>query len=205
MECIVGIRFDDFVMIAADANQLMGGLLIAKDDQHKFFNLTSKMVMATIGEAGDMVQFAEYIQKNIHLYKIRNGYEMSPAAAANFTRYNLTKSLRSRSPYAVNMMMGGYDDMEGTSLYHMDYLGAMIKCDYAAFGYGGMLTLSIMDRYKSTTHTREDAYQLMEKCITEIHNRLVINIPNFKVVIIGKNGVEDVSTISAKGLASKNP
>lgn len=49
------------------------------------------------------------------------------------------------------MMMGGFDDMEGTSLYHMDYLGAMVKCDYAAFGYGGMLTLSIMDRYKATS------------------------------------------------------
>lgn len=45
----------------------------------------------------------------------------------------------------------------------------------------------------------------MEKCIREIHNRLVINIPNFKVVIIGNNGVEEVTTISAKGLATKNP
>lgn len=52
--------------------------------------------MAATGEAGDMVQFAEYIQKNIHLYKIRNGYEMSPSAAASFTSYNLKKSLRSR-------------------------------------------------------------------------------------------------------------
>lgn len=65
-------------------------------DEQKFFNLTSKMVMAATGEAGDMVQFAEYIQKNIHLYKIRNGYEMSPSAAASFTSYNLKKSLRSR-------------------------------------------------------------------------------------------------------------
>lgn len=31
MECIVGIRFEDFVMLAVDANRLMGGLLIAKD------------------------------------------------------------------------------------------------------------------------------------------------------------------------------
>lgn len=48
-------------------------------------------------------------------------------------------------------MLGGFDEIDGTSLYHMDYLGAIIKCDFAAFGYGGMLTLSIMDRYHSTS------------------------------------------------------
>lgn len=26
-----------------------------------------------VGEAGDTVQFAEYIQKNVQLYKMRNG------------------------------------------------------------------------------------------------------------------------------------
>lgn len=60
------------------------------------YPLTSRMVMAAVGEAGDTTQFAEYIAKNIHLYKIRNGYEMSSAAAAHFTRNNLVKSLRSR-------------------------------------------------------------------------------------------------------------
>lgn len=45
----------------------------------------------------------------------------------------------------------------------------------------------------------------MQKCIDEIHNRLVINIPKFNVIIIGKNGVEEESTISAKGLAVKTP
>jgi len=52
--------------------------------------------MAVTGESGDTTQFAEYIEKNIQLYKMRNGYELSPPAAANFTRRNLADSLRSR-------------------------------------------------------------------------------------------------------------
>lgn len=52
--------------------------------------------MAVCGESGDTVQFAEYIAKNIQLYKMRNGYELSPKEAANFTRRNLAEALRSK-------------------------------------------------------------------------------------------------------------
>jgi 20S proteasome subunit beta 4 len=52
--------------------------------------------MSVVGEAGDTNQFAEFVAKNIQLYKMQNGYEMSPKAAANFTRRNLADYLRSR-------------------------------------------------------------------------------------------------------------
>lgn len=51
--------------------------------------------MGVIGDTGDTTQFAEYIAKNIQLYKMRNGYELGPTAAANFTRRNLAEYLRS--------------------------------------------------------------------------------------------------------------
>lgn len=52
--------------------------------------------MAVSGESGDTTQFAEYISKNIQLYKMRNTYELSPREAAAFTRRNLADALRSR-------------------------------------------------------------------------------------------------------------
>ena len=52
--------------------------------------------MTAVGESGDTNQFAEFITKNIQLYKMQNGYELSPAGAANFTRRNLADYLRSR-------------------------------------------------------------------------------------------------------------
>ena len=36
-------------------------------------SLPSRLVMAVSGESGDTNQFAEYIAKNIALYKMRNG------------------------------------------------------------------------------------------------------------------------------------
>jgi len=42
-------------------------------DQDKTFQLSDRLLMAISGEGGDTVQFAEYIAKNIQLYRMRNG------------------------------------------------------------------------------------------------------------------------------------
>lgn len=63
-------------------------------DYDKLHPLSNKLVMAVSGESGDTTQFAEYIAKNIQLYKMRNGYELSAKEAAAFTRRNLADALR---------------------------------------------------------------------------------------------------------------
>ena len=57
--------------------------------------LGKHVAMSVVGEAGDCAQFAEYIEKNIQLYRIRNGYELSPNEMVNFTRKLLAEALRS--------------------------------------------------------------------------------------------------------------
>ena len=42
--------------------------------------------MSVCGDSGDMVNYAEYIQKNLKLYEMIHGYKLTPHAAANFSR-----------------------------------------------------------------------------------------------------------------------
>lgn len=173
--------------------------------------------MAVSGESGDTTQFAEYIAKNIQLYKMRNTYELSPKEASSFTRRILADTLRSRvstyhynhsapvtfwiqTPYMVNLLLAGYDEKEGPQLYYMDYLASVAKVDYAAHGYGGYFSLSIMDRNYLKNMTQEQGYDLLKKCVQEVHRRLIINLPNFKVQVIDKNGIRDLPDISFKSL-----
>lgn len=65
-------------------------------EENKLYKLSNKLVMSIAGEPGDTTQFAEYIAKNIQLYKMRNTYELSSKEAAHFTRRNLAEALRSR-------------------------------------------------------------------------------------------------------------
>ncbi|XP_065339391.1 proteasome subunit beta type-2-like [Cloeon dipterum] len=200
MECLIGIAFKDYVLIAADMTNAHS-ILVMKNDESKLFKLSSQVVMAVSGESGDTTQFAEYIAKNMQLYKMRNSYELSPQSIATYTRKNLADSLRSRSPYMVNLLIGGYDKDEGAQLYFMDYLASMVKVPFAAHGYGGYFSLSIMDRLYRPDLPKEEGYKVMVECVKECHRRLIVNLPNFKVQMIDANGITDLPIISAKQLA----
>uniref|UniRef100_A0A8C4WZN5 Proteasome subunit beta n=1 Tax=Eptatretus burgeri TaxID=7764 RepID=A0A8C4WZN5_EPTBU len=146
MDFVIGIQGEDFVAVAGDT-VASSNVLILKHDHNKMFKLSKKILLLCVGETGDTVQFAEYIQKNVQLYNMRNGYEMSPTAAANFTRRNLADYLRSRTPYHVNLLLAGCDDIDGPSLFYMDYLASMARVPFAAHGYASHLTITLLDRF----------------------------------------------------------
>lgn len=78
---------------------------------------------------------------------MRNGYELSPKAAAYFTRKNLADYLRTRYAYQVWLLVAGFDKKEGSQLTFIDYLSNTLSVNHAAHGYGGMFCGSIFDKY----------------------------------------------------------
>jgi len=200
MECLLGVRFNDFVLVAADTVDARS-IVVMKHDVDKFHQMSDKLLMAVTGEAGDTTQFAEFIQKNMQLYKMKNEYELSPKAAAFYTRKNLAEYLRSRSPYNCNLLIAGYDDVEKKpELFFIDYLASCASLPYCAHGYGGHFTLGTMDAYYKPDFTPQEGYNLLEKCVKEISKRLIINLPTFKVKIVDANGIRDFGLIEAKNL-----
>ncbi|XP_072169875.1 proteasome subunit beta type-2-like [Diadema setosum] len=197
MEFLLGIQGPDYVLVASDLNAGQG-VFVFKHDQEKMFPLSSKLLMLCAGQSGDTVQFAEYIQKNIQLYKIRNGYDLSPHAAANFTRKNLADFLRSRTPYQVNLLLAGHDESQGPCLYYMDYLGSLQQVPFAAHGYGSFFTLSLLDRHYRRDLTRDQALEVMKKCLQEVQKRFIINLPTFQVQVVDKDGIHKLENITPK-------
>ncbi|VDP12439.1 unnamed protein product [Soboliphyme baturini] len=118
--------------------------LILDDD--KFYRLGERMTMACVGDGGDADEFAEYIVKNVHLYKLRCGYELDPEAVATFARKAITDNLRTSEPYAVNFILGGYNQTNGPYVTMVDYLGTMFQAPFVMYGYGSMFCYSILDR-----------------------------------------------------------
>ncbi|UYV66715.1 PSMB2 [Cordylochernes scorpioides] len=191
MECLIGITFKDFVLLAADT-MAAHSIISIKQDHNKLYQLSDHLGMLVSGESGDTVQFAEYISKNIQLFKMRNGFELSPQAAANYTRKNLADSLRTRNHYMVNLLLAGYDEKDGPGLYYIDHLATMAKVPYAVHGYGGYFIYGLLDRYYRSDVEQKDAIEILRKCIAEIQKRLVLNLPSFKMWIIDANGIKDV-------------
>lgn len=191
MECLIGIKCDSFTILAHD-NSAGRSVLVMKQDQDKLFRLDERVGMVVCGEPGDTVYFGEYIQKNNALYRMRNGYSLSPSAVANFTRNELATCIRSRHPYLVNLLLGGFDvKYKKSHLYLMDYLGTMDEVPYAAHGYGSYFVLGILDRFHRPDMTVEEGEELLDKCVREVQQRFLINLASFSYYIITEEGFSE--------------
>ncbi|KAJ5812164.1 hypothetical protein N7474_008465 [Penicillium riverlandense] len=190
MEVLLGITGKDFVILAASKAAMRGPTILkAEDDKTKQLNKST--LMAFSGEAGDTVQFAEFIQANIQLYSMRNDTELSPAAVANFVRGELARSLRSRSPYTVNLLLGGLDPIsEKPHLYWLDYLASLAEVPYAAHGYAQYYCLSLLDKHHHPDISLDEGLKLLDMCTDELKRRLPIDFKGVLVKVVTKDGVQ---------------
>lgn len=51
--------------------------------------------------------------------------------------------------------------------------------------------------------TEAEAYDIMIKCVEEIQRRLIINLPNFHIQIVDKNGIRVLPDITTATVLSK--
>lgn len=170
------------------------GISILKDTDDKTRQLNSHNLIAYTGESGDTVQFAEYIQANIQLSTMReNDIELSPKAVASFVRNQLATSIRSRKPYQVNALLGGFDTKTNTpSLSWIDYLGTYVELPYGAHGYSAFYCTSLFDKHYRKDMTIEEGLKLLQMCVDELNRRMPIDFKGVYVKIVDADGIRSV-------------
>jgi len=153
---------------------------------------------------------------------MRNNMELSPAATANFVRGELARALRSRKPYTVNLLLGGYDTIaDKPTLYWIDYLASQASLPYAAHGYAQYVMLnclqslqicilvnlfshllantasryyclSLLDKHHHPDIDYEQGIKILRMCTEELKRRLPIDFKGVLVKVITKDGIKDV-------------
>jgi len=193
MDTVLGVQFDGGVILATDQTNARS-ILTYQTNLDKIKELTSHSAMGVSGPNCDMVNFTEFIAKNIALYELSNdGTKLSTHAQANYARNELAVALR-KGPFQVNVLLGGYDETTtSASLYFLDYFGALQKVNYGCQGHAGSFCLSIMDRKHKEGLSEADAMDIINDCIKEIHVRFLIAQPNFIIKVIDKSGIRVIS------------
>lgn len=193
MDCMFGMVGDGYTLVMSDT-KFARGPVIQSNAIDKMFKLNDHNVMLTGGELGDVVNFSEYIQRNVQLYEKRNGLALNPHATANFTRNQLAGALRTRNAYQVNLLLAGFDNkLNEGSLFFVDYLGSMAKAPFAVHGHAAYFCLSIFDKHYKEGMSLDEGLALMKKCVDEMRQRYVINSETFALRAIDKDGVRDVA------------
>ncbi|KAL9104076.1 MAG: hypothetical protein Q9163_000928 [Psora crenata] len=202
MEVLLGFTGKDYVIVAA-SKAAMRGATILKASDDKTRQLNKHNLMAFSGEAGDTVQFAEYIQANIQLYSMRNSTDLGPSAVGNFVRGELANSLRSRNPYTVNLLLGGMDLItKEPHLYWLDYLASLAPVPYAAHGYAQYYCLSILDKHHHPDINFDQGMKILRMCTDELKRRLPIDFKGMLVKVIDENGIREVDFDDSKQVLS---
>ena len=85
MDHLLGLVGDGYALVAAD-RKVSNSIIAVKHDEDKILPLDSSKLLGCVGELGDTKNFTEFIQKNIALYGLRNGCQLSTHATAHYVR-----------------------------------------------------------------------------------------------------------------------
>jgi len=97
-----------------------------------------------------------------------------------------------KGPYQTNLLLAGYDEFNGASLYFMDYLAAFSKVNFAAQGYAANFISSVFDREWKADMNLEEAKSVVKKCLHELNTRFLISQPKFIVKVVDSQGTRTI-------------
>lgn len=158
-----------------------------KNDIDKIIEIGNKKMLIISGNSGDISNFVDFVQKTIQLYALKTGYSLSTHSVANFLKRELSQSFR-KGALTINLIIAGYDELVGISLYYLDYTGNLQRMNHCVQGYASLFISSILNRNYNPLLEIEDAVILLLKCILVLKKRFIINHSNFIVKIIDKKG-----------------
>jgi len=200
MDSIFALQGKDYVLVCCDSTAAYS-IMKFKETEDKILPIDDNKLMGMAGEVGDRLQFGDYIQKNIHLRKYKTGIKLTTKETANFIRTEMAQALR-KSPFHVNLVLAGYDEEDGSSLYWLDYMGTLQKVARGAQGYAAYFLGGLFDNKWKPDMTYEEGLELVQYCIHELKTRFLISQNNFVIKCVDKKGIREVNTEElAKALA----
>ena len=110
--------------------------MVFNQEADRIMEMDSHKLLGVCGDPADCVNEPQFFQKNLNLYALRNAEkQLSTHATANYMRGEKSANLR-KGMKQVDMLLCGFDEGKGPSLYFIDYLASMQKLNVAGHGYG---------------------------------------------------------------------
>ena len=191
MDCVFGVQGNDYILLAGDKAAVGNSIIKFQDSDCKMLKLSNNQMIACVGEAFDKKDFPKYIKANMEAYYFANGQRLTTDETASYIRNLLARGIRS-NPHQCNCLVAGFD-VDGPKLYWLDYLGSYVKLLKAAHGYGAYFLYGLMDNFYKKDLSLAEGEMIIKNCIKELKTRFSINMVNFDVFKITKDGIEDIS------------
>ena len=186
MDTIIALNGKNFGITAIDTLSF-NSILIAKSNLNKYIEIGERKFLAVNGYPGDVIHFTDFLQKTIQLYTLKTGITLSTRSIANCIRQELADCLR-KSPLNINIILVGFDNLQGSSLYFIDYTGSLQRMNYCVGGHASLILSSFLDRYYKPGMNLSEALEIIKQCSDIIRKRFVISQSGLLIKIVDSEG-----------------
>lgn len=192
----VGLVIGDRVILAADKRATAGQMIYHKQVKKiaPITNYAAMTISGLVADAQFLIENARYIARE---YELSTGRSISIRGLASSISTILSLYLR-RSPFIVQLLLGGYDQYEGASLYYLDLYGTMTKENYMATGSGSPVAFGFLEANYRPDLDLDTAIDIAVKAVLVAQSRDGFSGEGVDVVVIGRRGIELEKTIELK-------
>eukprot|EP00768_Dysnectes_brevis_P002104 gnl/Dysnectes_brevis/1658_a1886_3029.p1 GENE.gnl/Dysnectes_brevis/1658_a1886_3029~~gnl/Dysnectes_brevis/1658_a1886_3029.p1 ORF type:complete len:251 (-),score=60.91 gnl/Dysnectes_brevis/1658_a1886_3029:62-793(-) len=194
---IVGARFDQGIVLAADTRATAGHIVVDKNCEKIHF-IAPKIYCCGAGTAADTEHVTEMVSSMLKLHTYRTGRESRVSSARQVLSDHL---FRHQGHVSAALVLGGVD-VQGPHLCCIFPHGSSDALPFVTMGSGSLAAMSVLERAYNPGMSREEAVAL---CIRAIEAGILNDMgsgSNVDVCIITADGVDFNRNVKLTGTES---
>lgn len=178
----IGIKTDDYVVLASDKMYLLGSLAFSNEVK-KLYKIVDNVYLAAAGLVADMQGLVRNIRYVIGTRRVNIGRELGIKPIAKLVSVVLysNKTL----PYYTQLLVGGVN--ECTELYSLDSLGSIMSDKFVAIGSGAETAIGIIESRYETLTDLDSLEKLVINVFKSVAKRDVLTGYSVDTVYISKD------------------
>ncbi|KAM7028818.1 proteasome subunit beta type-4 [Acridotheres tristis] len=188
---VLGLRFRGGAMLAADTVGSYGSLARFRGIS-RLLKVNDCTVLGASGDLADFQHLRQLLEQMvIDEELLGDGHSYSPRALHSWLT-RLLYSRRSRiSPLWNSVLIAGLDG-DQSFLGYVDMLGVAYEAPSLATGFGAYLAQPLLraELEREQLPTREEAKELLERCLRVLYYRDARSFNRFEVAVVTEQGVE---------------
>ncbi|KAK8807219.1 hypothetical protein WA158_003978 [Blastocystis sp. Blastoise] len=182
---IIAATFKDGVIVASDS-RASAGSWVANRVTDKLELLYDRIYVCRSGSASDTQTIASYTRYYLDQFRTNYGLEPTVKNAATLLRRLIYDN---KDNLTAGMIVAGWDDIEGPSVYSIPIEGSLIKDRIALGGSGSSYIYGFVDSNYRDNMTQEECLDFIRKAVQLAISRDGYSGGFVNTAVITKDGV----------------
>lgn len=181
---IMAIAFDGGVVLGADS-RVSTGTYVANRASDKVAQLHERIWCCRSGSAADTQALTDYVRHYLSQLAVENGRLPTVKVAAHVMR---KLCYENKDNLMAGVIVGGWDPVDGSSVYNIPLGGSCIKMPFAIGGSGSTYIYGLVDSCIKEGMTEDEATGLVTKAVSHAMARDGSSGGIIRTVVVKESG-----------------